>query len=359
MFLYVALYSLYQNVTIRILHYSDLENVYDDPQRIGRLAGLIEQLRAEDTLVVGSGDNLAIGVLATVTEKGQRQALDFFDAIDPDADTLGNHDFDSGLDHTLNIVRDSPQIWVCANAHIDDQRFDAGDIVPTTVIEVADHRVGLFGIAHPETNSLASKPTGISFTDPIAAAKDAVTTLQEMNVDHIIALSHLGDDDELATAVDVDAILGGHRHKHRIEYISDVFVTRSAGNGDDLIELTIGDRASARTHSVTDAPIDEQVAQAYQQKIDAAGLTDAVATVDDPIQRTYETRFHHESRVGNFVSDAYRWATGADIGVVAGGSIRLGPPLCGLVTAGDIIGVVPFENRLAVARISGDDLLES
>jgi 2',3'-cyclic-nucleotide 2'-phosphodiesterase (5'-nucleotidase family) len=74
----------------RLLHYSDLEGVFDSPERVARLAGLIAELRDEETLVVGTGDNTAPGVLSLATEG--RAALPFFEAVEPDADTFGNHD---------------------------------------------------------------------------------------------------------------------------------------------------------------------------------------------------------------------------------------------------------------------------
>lgn len=66
-----VLIPTYVNMAVRVLHYSDIENAYDDPEQIGRLAGRIEQLGDEETIVVGTGDNLAVGALSTVTEKGR------------------------------------------------------------------------------------------------------------------------------------------------------------------------------------------------------------------------------------------------------------------------------------------------
>jgi 2',3'-cyclic-nucleotide 2'-phosphodiesterase (5'-nucleotidase family) len=79
-----------------LVHYSDVENAYDDPDHVGRLAGTIESLRDEATVVCGTGDNTGPGVLAMVTEG--RQSLPFYDAVAPEFETFGNHDFDHGVD---------------------------------------------------------------------------------------------------------------------------------------------------------------------------------------------------------------------------------------------------------------------
>ena len=96
-----------ERMSLRLLHYADLENAYDDPGRIGRLAGLIDNLRDEKTIVCGSGDNTGPGVLSLLTQR--RQSLDFFHAVEPDVETFGNHEFDHGTDALLEVVSDSPQ----------------------------------------------------------------------------------------------------------------------------------------------------------------------------------------------------------------------------------------------------------
>jgi 2',3'-cyclic-nucleotide 2'-phosphodiesterase (5'-nucleotidase family) len=88
----------------------------------------------------------------------------------------------------------------------------------------------------------------------------------------------------------------------------------------------------------------------------AAGLDEVVARVDDPLVRTEETLFGGESRVGNFVADAYRWATGADVALQNSGGIRSGAPVEGAVTVADLVSLLPFEEPVAVAELSGAQL---
>ncbi|WP_332899539.1 bifunctional metallophosphatase/5'-nucleotidase [Haladaptatus sp. CMSO5] len=342
-------------MTVRLLHYSDIENIYDDPARAGRLAGLIDAQRDEETLVLGTGDNTAPGVLSLVTEG--RQALSLFRAIEPDAETFGNHDFDYGPEATLDVVRASPQTWVNANTWDGDDLFGKDDgVVPHTVVTVGDTHVGLFGVTDPATPSLTPRAAALTFTDPIEAAKEAVAALTEAGVDHIVALSHLGGrDEELAVSVDVDVILGGHIHTERIERIDGTLLTRPGVNGEVLLEVELDEKTVTR-HEVADGPRDNAVTDSLRSQLADAGVHEVVGHVTEPLERTERTAFRGESRVGNFVADAYRWAGGADVGLQNSGGIRSGPALSGDVTVRDLISLVPFDEAVAVIELTGEEL---
>lgn len=208
----------------RVLHYADVETAYDDPERVGRLAACIDRLRDDETLVLGAGDNTGPGVLAL---KGDGfAAMPFFEAVDPDADTLGNHEFDRTPAELRRLLAASPQAWVCANAHDGDERFAADDVAPHAVFEAGAERVGVFGVASPETDDISPPATDLTFTDPVPAAREAVDALRERDVDHIVGLSHVGDDEPLASALDVPVILGGHVHDRREAVVDGTLLLR-------------------------------------------------------------------------------------------------------------------------------------
>ncbi len=344
-------------MTVRLLHYSDIENAYDDPERIGRLAGLIGDRRDERTLVLGTGDNTAPGVLALATEGGQ--ALDFFDAVSPDAETFGNHDFDFGPDRTRSIVGDSPQPWLSANV-FDERARPFADVDPSRIVDCDGVRVGLFGLTDPGTPGMCPNAGGLRFDDPIPAARDVVADLRDEGVDYVIALSHLGaGDGDLARAVDVDVVLGGHVHERRCERIAGALCTRPNANGEWLweIELRSGEsRPRATCHRVADGPLDRAVANRLRARMTDAGLSEVVDSVDVPIDRARRTRYGGECRITNFVADAYRWATGANGAFVNTGGVRDGEPLSGDVTVADLIGVSPFRGTLHTAEVTGSEL---
>jgi 2',3'-cyclic-nucleotide 2'-phosphodiesterase (5'-nucleotidase family) len=341
----------------RLLHYSDIEGVYDDPDALARLAGCIDALRGDDALVVGTGDNTAPGVLSLVTEG--RQALRFFDRVRPDADTLGNHDFDYGPDATRTLVEESPQRWVSANVRSPEGDVfgaDAG-VVPSTVLDAGDARVGVIGATDPATKEMSPRANDLQFTDPIEAVGREIGRLRGAGVDHLVVLSHLGaTDDELARNYDLDAVLGGHVHKPRAETVAGTVCTRTGSNGQRLVEVDLGD-GSTTVHDVAEAPADESLREEFARLRAETGLTDVVGHVERPVERRRDLRTAGECRVGNFVADAYRWVADADLGLHNSGGLRDGPALDGEVTAADLVSIVPFDEPVSVARVTGADLL--
>ena len=343
---------------MRLLHYSDIENAHDDPVAIANLAGTIESLRDDRTLVCGTGDDVAPGVLPLVS-KGAI-ALEFFEAVSPDVETFGNHDFDFGLERAAEIVHRSPQRWLSANVRRIGEPFAGVD--PWCVERVGDRTVGFFGVTDPTTPSIGDDGD-LTFADPVAAAREAIEALRERGVDHVVALSHLGrGDDRLAATCDVDIVLGGHVHSERIERIGETVLTRPGSGGGTLLEIDLPTGEVTR-HDVTDGPIDADLAARYRDRLAEANLDTVVGHVSEPIARTDAEAFRGESRVGNFVSDAYRWAAMKALGTappVVGlqnsGGIRTGPPLSGAVTAADLISLVPFDEPLVVAELAGSEL---
>ena len=344
---------------MRLLHYSDIENAHDDPESIGRLAGTINALTGEQTLVCGTGDNIAPGVLPLVS-RGEI-ALEFFEAIRPAVETFGNHDFDFGPDRTAELVDRSPQRWLSANVSRDGSPF--ADVDRWGVEQIGDCSVGFFGLTDPTTPSVGDFGRELVFSDPIEAAHRAVGALRDHGVDYVVALSHLGRaDGRLAAACDVDVVLGGHVHSERIERIDGTILTRPGNGGETVLEIDL-ESGEVTRHVVADGPTDEALMARYRDRLSKAGLDTVVGHVDDPIARTDREAFRGESRIGNFVADAYRWAAeravGTDppvVGLQNSGGIRTGPPLSGPVTTGDLIGIVPFDEPLVVAELTGSEL---
>lgn len=342
---------------VHILHYSDLENVYDDPDRVGRLVGLLEARRGPATILAGTGDNLAPCALSVLTEGAQ--ARDFFEAIQPDLDTLGNHDFDYGIARTRELIEETPQTWVTSNVRCEGRCFGpSDDAVTTTVLTRDGMQVGFFGVLDPRALAFTSCAGDVTITDPYEAAGNAVETLRSRGVDYIVALSHLGErDDQLARTTEIDLILGGHDHRSRAECVDGTSIVHSGVNGSAIAEVTLGSGDCQIDHlSVADATPNSETSARYEALLAEHDLSRPVAHVAEPIARSEKEIYAGETRIGNWIADAYRWVSGADIGLQNSGGIRAGQPLSGEITRANCLNLAPFAEPVIVATLSGAEL---
>lgn len=343
---------------VRLLQYSDIENVYDDPDRLARFAGRLRQLSGPDSIVVGTGDNTAPGVTSMVSQG--RQALELFEAIDVELSTFGNHDFDYGLKATKSIVADSPQTWVNTNVYNGTGELFATEAgaVPTACRQIGATTIGFVGLTDPATPSLNPMAADLTIDDPIEAARNAVADLERNGAEQVVALSHLGSlDDRLARSTDVDVILGGHIHSPRIDRLDGTVLTRPGVNGHRVLELSFdGADWQVTEHEIDGVDPYAPLARAVRDRISAAGLDEVVGHVEEPLSRDPSIVHGGECRIGNFVADAYRWAADADVGIQNSGGIRPGPPLAGEVTIADFVSVIPFEEPVVTVELTGDEL---
>jgi 2',3'-cyclic-nucleotide 2'-phosphodiesterase (5'-nucleotidase family) len=342
-------------VSVRLFHVADIGTAYDDPDRIARLAGGLRAAGADrgDALVVGAGDDGALGVLALLGD-GAREALPFLRAVDVAAEAVGNHDLDGGPAACRSFAAAAPAQFLCANADVDtdaDADTDTGadadlDFPGSTAV----------GVSHPETPRLCAGTAGIQFRDPVPAARREIETLRGEGAEYVVVLSHCGDDEPLAAGTDADAVLGGHDHDRRIECVNDTLLVRTAGVGRAFAAVDLGDGAEATVHRTDAFDPAESVRAHYRERRAELGADETVGRITDPIERTRETRFRRESRVGNLVADAYCRAVDADAGLVPAGAIRTGHPLAGAVTVGDVVGTVPFDGPVVGFALSGAEL---
>ncbi|MEF8973482.1 MAG: 5'-nucleotidase C-terminal domain-containing protein, partial [Haloarcula sp.] len=220
-------------------------------------------------------------------------------------------------------------------------------------------QLGFVGVTDPDTASANPQATTLTFTDPVDAVAEAATALRTDGADVVVVLSHLGrTDEELARTCDVDVILGGHVHERRIDRVAGTLLTRPGANGKTIVEVDLGGaEPTAQFRETADGPVDDRVAGALAERLSAAGLDEVVGRVDEPLDRSRATTYGGECRLGNLVADAYRWATGADVGLQNSGGLRNDTvPLDGALTVADMVSVVPFEEPLTVAELTGAEL---
>ena len=133
-----------------------------------------------------------------------------------DVTTLGNHEFDDGVDGLVPFLREAKNhsvAVVCTNLDISREPKYAGLILPSVVRKYENVSIGYVGYVIPSTASLSKPGNTTIFNDEIKSVKKEVAKLKDQGVNIIIALGHSGyqKDLEVANEVpDIDILVGGH-----------------------------------------------------------------------------------------------------------------------------------------------------
>ncbi len=186
-------------------------------------ASLINQIRAneEHVLLLDAGD-IFQGTPYFNKFKGELE-MKLMSQMAYDVATLGNHDFDIGIDGYMTAKKHGTFQVVNANYNLDATALNS-IVKKNVILKKGRIKIGIFGLGIdlkglvPEKNTL-----GISYIDPIKVALEQVAFLKKKNCDLIICLSHLGYDypsnvtkiSDLKLAkqtAGIDLIIGGHTH---------------------------------------------------------------------------------------------------------------------------------------------------
>lgn len=218
---------------ITILHTNDVHSqidplpanaAYAGMGGVARRATLVRRLRAENphTLLLDAGDAFQ-GTPYFNLYKGEVE-MRAMSLLGYDAMTLGNHDFDNGVDGLARALEFCNFPIVSANYDLRSTPV-AGRVKPYITREVGGARIGVFGLGI-DLEGLNAPGTfrGVKYVDPVGMSREIVETLRGTEkCQLVICLSHLGyytepkpdqiGDTQLAAAVDgIDLIISGHSH---------------------------------------------------------------------------------------------------------------------------------------------------
>ena len=154
-----------------------------------------------------------------------RVEVDALNRMGYDAITLGNHEFDYGVDTLAAVLQNASFAVVCANYNVEGSAL--ADIVrPYVILHRLGLKIGIFGLGVNPKGLIAEKNFApIQYMDPIPVAQEVATLLKEKHhCDLVVCLSHIGthtttslqevSDTQLAQATrNIDIIIGGHTHQ--------------------------------------------------------------------------------------------------------------------------------------------------
>ncbi|HFI0602022.1 TPA: bifunctional 2',3'-cyclic-nucleotide 2'-phosphodiesterase/3'-nucleotidase [Streptococcus suis] len=241
-----------QTVDVRILSTTDLHtnlvnyDYYQDKESqnlgLAKTAVLIEEARAENpnTVTVDNGDLIQGTPLGTYkaivdpVETGEKHPMyAALEELDFDASTLGNHEFNYGLDflHTVLASTSLPVV----NANVVDAKslqpvFKTYELVTKTFTDTTGRpvnlNIGITGIVPPQILNWdkANLEGKVVVNDAVQAVKEIVPVIKQAGADIVLVLSHSGIGDDtyevgeenvgyhIAGIDGVDAVVTGHSH---------------------------------------------------------------------------------------------------------------------------------------------------
>ena len=331
---------------------------------LARLLTLRKEIEKQspNTLFLLSGDTISPSV-ESITYKGA-QMIDAWNTAGLDYSTFGNHEFDFGPDVLRQRMKESKFKWIAAN--VIDKKTGKPFGEAYVVREFDGVKVGIFGLTLEETQVTSRPGPDVEFLNPCETARKMVSEIHARGVKTVVALTHLsmGEDKEVARCSGVDVIIGGHEHT-LLESVSGgapIFKMTSDARELGQIDLNISKSTGAVesidwkvipvTSKTKDDPqfaaLDRRYGTLLKELAQLVGRSSVDLDASSAVSRTQETN------VGDFIADTFRAATGADVGLMNGGSIRADEIIsAGPLTKRDVLSILPFKNKVVKVELSG------
>lgn len=363
---------------VTILHFNDFHGNVLIPEDDGlgglaRIAGTVDRIRAENaqdgtpTLLLIAGDILQGTPLSTVFHgEADFAALNHMDVS---AMTLGNHEFDYGMPnlHRLVDMANFPILSANIRRKVDGSQVFQG----TERFMIGDEMLVVMGLTTPETRvtTMPSNVADLTFEDPAEVAAMLADRIIRSQDRVVVALTHLGYDEDLKLAGEVpalDVIVGGHSHTKVDEAarVGNTLIVQAKSYGQYLgrLDLAIEDGkvCSFDYHLIpmdASAPIDDDVAAVvadYQARLNDE-IKRVVGIAGVPLDGVREDVRSRETNLGNAITDAMRLVAGAPIALHNGGGIRASID-AGPITLEEVMQVLPFGNEVATLELTGAQL---
>lgn len=356
----------------------------------------------ENSILVDAGDHIQ-GTAYGAMDDGET-IIKLMNAAGYDVATLGNHEFDYGMERCLQVIEDAECTYVSCNFHHETDGT-AGETVLDSyaIVELGDKKVAFVGITTPETMK-SSTPTyfrnedgeyiyAISSGDDgsllYQCVQDAVDAAENEGADIVIALGHLGVDlssspwtskDVIANTEGLDAFIDGHSHTTiEMEIINNksgepVVLTQTGSYLNAIGKMTVSSDGTITTDllyadEIADVELDEEVKAIEDEWV--AEIDEQLGQVIGYAEVTFDNFDENGNRLvrkqptntGTFSADALYYlfdemGIDVDVAIMNGGGVR-NSAITGELTYLTCKKIHSFGNVACLQTIMGQQLLDA
>lgn len=337
-----------------------------------------------NTLIVDGGDMLQGSAFATFCQGNMNSPEAIANAMNEagyDFVTLGNHDFNYGMEYQQQYTRSLDATCICENVR--DKETNE-PLYPYVIRQMENGlTVGIVGIVTDYVNVWEKKENieDVIISDPFEAAKAALEELRG-NVDLTIGVYHGGFERDvmdgrvlsesteniayrICEELTFDVLLTGHQHIPMAgQWLKDTYIVQTPEKAAGFIELdvnvqegaiSVNSKLCAAEGEVTslaaiELMVDETKTQVWLDQ--TAGVLDCPLLPEDKL-----TMALHGTAIADFVNQIQFACSGADISVTS-----LANEINGFtkeVTVRDIIATYPYPNTLVVFEMTGEKLKQA
>ncbi len=345
----------------------------NDAGGLARVATLKQRLAANGhpVILALAGDFLSPSVASSVFKGEQMVAA--LNAAGLDYATLGNHEFDFGIDVLKQRIAESKFTWVVSNVLDAATRKPIAGSVPYVVRSVGGLKIGFIGLCLTSAQIVPAWRNQFAFVDPMKAAAQYLPVLARERVDLVVAITHLTfaeDRDLVERFPRIDLVIGGHEHypitsteRHALiskagsdaKYVARIDIRRTPGapgSPERFFELI------PMTKDIPDDPETARVADAFEARL-GTELDMVVGASTADLDATGR-RLVGETALGNLIADALRANVNADVGISNAGGVRGNRVYpAGPLTRRTLLSMHPFGNIACKIAVSGRVLLDA
>ncbi|MGJ0846874.1 5'-nucleotidase C-terminal domain-containing protein [Tissierella praeacuta] len=352
---------------------------------IVKVYSVVEEIRKENpnTLLIDNGDTIQGTILSDDLYNTKKElphpVIDVMNFMKYDAMTLGNHEFNFGIDMVKKIEKEAQFPILAANVKYnkDDSYF----VKPYVITEVAGVKVGILGLANPNIPRWdGPKVTELKFENMADAAEKHIKDLKEKS-DIIIATAHAGFEDEygkdgakeiIERCPEISALLVGHSHATVKEKFKDTVVGGARDAGRQVVRFDLSLKKDKDNWVLSDNKVEiidvkdykaseelKEYAKEYHKKtldflVDIIGVAAADFAPPSEIKGIPEAQIR-DTAVIDLINEVQLKATGADIAAAAlfqpNSNIKAGN-----ITYASIFDIYKYPNTLVGIEINGKEL---